>query len=378
MLAVMSSLASSPVHPRPDPERFRCCLLYGAIGDALGAPVEFAPFEEIADRFGTQGIQRIVEPGYFTDDTQMTLFTAEGLIRTSVRERLRGISGGLPAVMYHAYLRWLFTQGVSWPPKGNIISGPITSLTPDGWLAHDRRLHHRMAPANTCISSLASGIMGTVERRINQSKGCGAVMRVAPMGLGLWRHDPSTIYDLTCSVAAITHGHDDGIHPAGALAVMIAALLRDQELGEAAETALAFVPSHLSRRLTSAIYNAKWQLSPSEMRSKLGLGFTGDEALAIALYCAFAYPDFSSSIHAAVNHDGNSASTGAICGNILGAALATRSPDLGDLDLGDLFASDLVETVAADLYLEFTQHPSEEGIEHESAPLWWWNRYPGW
>ena len=44
--------------------------------------------------------------------------------------------------------------------------------------------------------------------------------------------------------------------------------------------------------------------------------------LAIAVYCALKYErDFDKAIRVAVNHNGNSDSTGAVCGNILGAYL---------------------------------------------------------
>lgn len=326
--------------------------------------MEFKGFDEITARFGPLGIQRIAEPGYFTDDTQMTLFTAEGMIRWSMRSRLRGIGGDVPRVLYHAYLRWLFTQGYQWPPKGDIVNGPITSDSPDGWLVHDRRLHHRMAPGNTCIGALESGVMGTLRRRINNSKGCGAVMRIAPVGVGTWHLAPNETYEIACEVAAITHGHDDGIHPAGALAVMIAALVRGDELDKAVQAAIELVPEVLGTKLAEAIATAKRKLAPDEMNQRFGLGFTGDEALAIALYCAFAYPDFASAIRSSVNHDGDLDSTGSICGNILGAELRE-----GDDELGEVFAVDLVETVAADLALEMTQFPEEASVGYESHLL---------
>ncbi|MGB8841599.1 MAG: ADP-ribosylglycohydrolase family protein [Aliidongia sp.] len=65
--------------------RFRGCLLGGAVGDALGAPVEFMTSAGIAGHFGQQGIRDFVPAygrrGAITDDTQMTLFTAEGRTR---------------------------------------------------------------------------------------------------------------------------------------------------------------------------------------------------------------------------------------------------------------------------------------------------------
>lgn len=69
--------------------RYRACLLGGAIGCALGAAVEFDSLSGIRNRFGPEGIQHYVNAygglGRITDDTQMTLFTAEGLLRARGR-----------------------------------------------------------------------------------------------------------------------------------------------------------------------------------------------------------------------------------------------------------------------------------------------------
>lgn len=95
-------------------ERFTGCLLGGAVGDALGAPVEFMSRQQILQRFGSQGIAEYALAfdglGVITDDTQMTLFTAEGLLRANVRASLRGMCHP-PSVIAHAYMRWLITQG---------------------------------------------------------------------------------------------------------------------------------------------------------------------------------------------------------------------------------------------------------------------------
>src|ERR1051325_7460020 len=98
--------------------RVRGALLGGAIGDALGAPVEFMSWEKIQTRFGPAGILDF-SPAYgrigaITDDTQMTLFTAEGLMRAFIREQLKGICS-VTSVVSHAYLRWLLTQGAPAP-----------------------------------------------------------------------------------------------------------------------------------------------------------------------------------------------------------------------------------------------------------------------
>lgn len=48
--------------------------------------------------------------GAITDDTQMTLFTVEGMLRAIVRGRERGICHP-PSVIHLVYIRWLHTQG---------------------------------------------------------------------------------------------------------------------------------------------------------------------------------------------------------------------------------------------------------------------------
>ena len=94
-----------PAHDLPDHrDRVRGCLLGGALGDALGAPVEFESIGRIRRQHGPGGLTGLVPDwrgavGLITDDTQMTLFTVEGLIR-----------GGDVAAVRRAYLRWLDTQ----------------------------------------------------------------------------------------------------------------------------------------------------------------------------------------------------------------------------------------------------------------------------
>jgi ADP-ribosylglycohydrolase len=176
----MSRLA--PSHPqRP---LFRGCLLAGAVGDALGAGIEFLSLSSICSHYGPHGITGYVEAwggrGRITDDTQMTLFTAEGLIRASVSRSSRGI-GDPASVVHHAYRRWLHTQGVPWKrAAGSLWSAEHAQ--PDGWLVSERWLHARRAPGNTCVSALSARCeLGTPAQ--NDSKGCGGVMRAAPAGL---------------------------------------------------------------------------------------------------------------------------------------------------------------------------------------------------
>lgn len=96
-------------------EYFTGCLLGGAVGDALGWPVEFYTMAEIIKPFGVNGIVDLVpgENGLYeiTDDTQMTLFTAEGLLRTWTTACQNGEAPDFTATLRHSYRCWLKTQG---------------------------------------------------------------------------------------------------------------------------------------------------------------------------------------------------------------------------------------------------------------------------
>ncbi len=349
---------------------FRGCLLAGAVGDALGAPVEFWSLAEIRSRLGSEGVVGYIEDPLITDDTQMTLFTAEGMIRASVRGRSRGITD-TKSVVHHAYLRWLHTQGYPWDAIGAAHRGD----PPDGWLVGERRLHHRRAPGNTCLSGLRSGACGTVDKPLNDSKGCGGVMRAAPVGLFV--ADPAEAFRVGCATAAITHGHPDGWLPAGALAAIVALVIDGTDLAAAVEKSRRLVAGHARHEGTLAAIDAAVALADSglpepEQLESLGGAWVGEEALAIALCCSLAEPDLRRSLLASVNHSGDSDSTGAICGNILGAMQglsAVPKEWIEPLDVGDI-----VSRVADDLWTERFEPPA---IDAGGGTPFWWDRYPG-
>jgi ADP-ribosylglycohydrolase len=296
---------------------FRGCLLGGAIGDAFGSPVEFLSLAEIKERYGPGGITDLeVGPGgraEITDDTQLTLFTAEGLLRAEVQRREGGRSD-LPTVVYHAYLRWLHTQG--YPRAGG------REDIYDGWLLEERELHARRAPGVTCLSALLSGKMGTIEEPVNDSKGCGAVMRSAPVGL---LYPKEEAFQIACECGAITHGHPSGYFAAGALAWLIAALIEGEEIAGAVEGALAKLDGYKEggecrAAITRAVELATGSEVPERAVEMLGEGWVGEEALAIAIYSALkSQGDFVQGLIIAANYGGDSDSTAAIAGNILGA-----------------------------------------------------------
>lgn len=356
--------------------RFTGCLLGGAVGDALGAPVEFMRRDEIRRRFGPHGIVDYAPlddatPGSITDDTQMTLFTAEGLLRTWVRGRTRGLAT-FEGVTGYAYQRWLLTQG-EWPE-----SGADWALNAPGWLFGHRALHARRAPGQTCLAALRHGEPGAPAR--NDSKGCGGVMRVAPVGLYMARAgDAGEAFDVAARLAGLTHGHPTGRLAAGAFAAVVRELACGAALGDALDTAEALLraqPGHEEtlRALQAARRLARQGEDPARAIAQLGQGWVAEEALAIAVYCALVAEDFEHGVRLAVNHDGDSDSTGAIAGNLLGAI--TGAAAIPPRWLRPLELRHVLEEVAQDLY-DFPDWPIDEYQPRTPQSVYLWAKYPG-
>ncbi|MFO7178135.1 MAG: ADP-ribosylglycohydrolase family protein [Pseudomonadota bacterium] len=347
--------------------RIQACLLGGAIGDALGAPVEFNRLSQIRARFGPAGVTDFAEAygreGAITDDTQMTLFTAEGLVRGFVRSETRGMSHA-PSVIHHAYLRWFYTQGSR--PRAEIAEG---SEWPDGWLVRDGRLFSRRSPGRACMTALgASRRLG--EPAQNDSKGCGTVMRVAPIGL---LFDSERAYGIGKETSALTHGHPTGIVSGGAFARLLAHLAAGVPLSKAVVEMRAFVAQQPSSEETVAAIDAAVKLAEeggeptAEAVESLGGGWVAEEAMAIAIYCALVARSFEHGVLLAVNHGGDSDSTGSMTGQLLGLihgfdAIPERWRTRVELH-------DVIETLSRDLAAV------RAGTFDAAAN---WDRYPGW
>lgn len=346
----------------PRKSRYLGCLLGGAVGDALGAPVEFLSLAEIRLQFGPAGV-RDYAPAYgrvgaITDDTQMTLFTAEGLLRAAVRRSNRGICHPT-SVIHHAYLRWLKTQGYD----------PPFNVGMDGWLIGVRGLWSRREPGKTCIGALRSADRSSLVAR-NDSKGCGGVMRVAPIGL---IPHVGEVFSLACEAAGCTHGHPTGKLAAGFLARLINLVVNGKNLEIAldlAEEELVTAPDHdETRRAVGQARMLAGEGAPTpEKLERLGGGWVAEEALAISIYCTLVARSFEDGVLLAVNHSGDSDSTGAITGNILGAMLGVES--IPDRWLGALELRDEITRMAEDFF-EWAEGRLD--LDNEDV----WRRYPG-
>ncbi len=296
-------------------DNYKGCLVGGASGDALGYAVEFLRKRQILKKFGENGITEYVlhdGKALFSDDTQMTLFTASGILHADSPEKY------LPSIR-KAYLDWYSTQIHS--------MHEVQILEP----LNVPELFCNRAAGMTCLNALRDGGKGTLENSINQSKGCGGVMRTAPIGMITGISLEETIL-LGAKAAAITHGHSLGWIPAGMFSGMIHLILQENyDIRGAGYTALHavrklfpsndFLPDFVEI-IQNALELANSEETVEQAFSVLGEGWVGEEALAIAIYCAAKFEqDFDLCIRAAVNHNGDSDSTGAIAGNLLGAKL---------------------------------------------------------
>jgi ADP-ribosylglycohydrolase len=160
---------------------------------------------------------------------------------------------------------------------------------------------------------------------MNDSKGCGGVMRVAPAGLLPQRYDAERAFDLAAELAAVTHGHPSGYLSAGALAALVRITLDGVSIRTAAAHTLPLleaVPGHeeTSAKIEQALALASNPGDAARDVATLGQGWVGEEALAIGLYAAIVGRDFEDTVAIAANHDGDSDSTASIAGQIRGAA----------------------------------------------------------
>ena len=347
---------------------FRGCLIGGAAGDALGYPVEFMSEREIFRRYGEKGITGYElwgDVAEISDDTQMTMFTATGLLAAAAHEA----GDAYPDFIRLSYRDWYRTQTERFPlPEGNHHS----------WLVSVPELFSRRAPGNTCLSALEENDKGSVRNPLNRSKGCGGVMRVAPVGLYFAGKKISmrNSDEIGAEAAAITHGHDLGWLPAAALVHIVRHLIEHE--GEpvlaAVRDAQAALPEtfphakHLNGfldLLRKTVGLAESGTNDRDAIHELGEGWVGDEALAIAVFCALRHPDsFEDAVVAAVNHNGDSDSTGAIAGNIMGAALGLQA--IPEKYLRDLELREVILKLSDDLYCD---RPAE-GTGRSGDPVW--------
>lgn len=342
-------------------DRIRGSLIGGAIGDALGYPIEFDGYKDLHSRYGDEGVTCYDVNFYYSmynapegnvavvsDDTQMTLFTANGLLNA----RLGNIEP-IQAIR-QAYVEWYFTQ-----------IGFTSGYSKTCWISDVKRLHVRRAPGNTCMGAL-DAIYKDIRPR-NNSKGCGGVMRVAPIPLYAAVDARMTIEEsdrLAGDAARLTHLHPLGYMPAALMShvvyelvmakVATRMLLKKSVIEGLQFLGLLYPDNREELREFTKLIHLAMELAVNDKKdieniTTIGEGWVGDEAFAIAIYCSLRHFDnFRMALAAAVTHGGDSDSTGAVTGNILGTAIGYEAIPQDFKD--DLEMHDLILHMADDLY----------------------------
>lgn len=381
-------------------DKYRGCLLGGAAGDALGYAIEFDREEAIAAHYGSRGIRdyQLDERGLapFSDDTQMTLYTANSLLCSlaALSAQASGdahAAGGTqpsgstqassdthaagsahasgdaptpapatlpspaalaayaPAQMAQFYVEWMYTQ-----------VSPYPLLKPKAWISSLPELFASRAPGVTCMNACEA--MASGAKAVNNSKGCGGIMRMAPVGLinTCPGFSGVELQRLGAQLAELTHCHELGWMPAGVFAHIVSLLAHDEasSVREAATQALntlpeAFPNAHylgqLQELLRYTLRLVDSDMPDLEAIHALGEGWVAEEALAIGLLCSLRHEnDFAGAIISAVNHGGDSDSTGAIAGNIVGAHLGLAG--IPQRYLEHLELRDTISKIADDLF----------------------------
>ena len=351
-------------------DAIRGCIFGGAVGDALGYPVEFLSEAAIAAEYGPDGItaykkDRKTGKAVISDDTQMTLFTANGLLVGDTRGAMRGIQGRPRGYVAQAYLDWLLTQESTLREVNR--HARYTKEGGNSWLLDVPELYARRAPGLTCLSALKQeqrddSIDDYLEAKRNNSKGCGGIMRVAPLAV----NGRMKIEDLDmegAQLAAITHVHSLGYMPAAVLVHILRRIVFPPEgrkmslkeiILEARDTVSKIFAGDPHLPELTAIIDKAVELAEAGRGTdlanihNLGEGWVAEETLGISLYCALKYQnDFFAGLICAVNHKGDSDSTGAVTGNILGALLGYDA--IEDKWKHDLELSDVILEIADDL-----------------------------
>ncbi|MBW8485464.1 ADP-ribosylglycohydrolase family protein [Actinomadura parmotrematis] len=294
-----------------------------AYGDALGAPTEFLDMPRIHRRYGFDGPRDLEgDPALVTDDTQMGLAVAEGLL-----------------------------DALADPPFTPDRVTPIWRRRFVDWL-HDP--DNNRAPGNTCLRACEGLDAGRpwVQATQANSKGCGANMRVTPLGLapGLTDETRAAASQLQ---AALTHGHPTGLaaseltafavwwlrqgmHPSelpGALRARCheqRTVYHGDWLGDLWQRPSVASPQefiargwdeclNVLDRLDAALAHPVRDADPCEAT---GAGWIAEEALATGLHCFLLFPaDAVSAVWRGAASSGDSDSIACLAGAFAGAHL---------------------------------------------------------
>lgn len=335
-------------------DRIRGAMIGCAAGDALGYPVEVLSEAAIVERYGLRGITdyNLDENGtaHFTADTQLMLLSANGILFAHTRGALRGIMAPVYQYFDAFYMDWYRLQTEKQPRRARC-----------GWINAYPALSAKRALSPTSMRVFSSDKFGSMDEPVNDSKGSGCLLRTVPIGLS-YSDDPAYLLDLAANTAALTHGNEVAWMASRALALIISLIIHQElSITEAVNKTLkaldkSFPDSRtvvyeLSRTIRSAMSLATSASSDLDAIHALGKGWVAEEALAIGLLSALRHEnDIAGAMTFAANHGGDSNTTAAIAGTLVGARIGFNAiPDrfVDRLELVDVIL-ELADDVTTD------------------------------
>ncbi len=302
-----------------DLDNYSGCLAGIAIGDALGSPVKYESIDQIRETYGLKGITDLVldrGKARISEDTQLTMFTADGLIKSALQQKNADDMPDLKYV-YDAYLDWYLTQNEKFEPSKK------------GWISNIENLYRKRGYRLACYKALGKGKAGTMYMPVNSSKDADGVMRTAPIGLKYYK-TPAIAFRLGADCAALTNGSPAAYLSAGLYSAIIANIIQGKDIRTAVDDSLKILKFYnnsedIEKLVDTAKKLADSHLIPRTAIKKIGAGWNADEAIAIGIYSALKFPeDYSKAVITAVNHSGNSNTTGGIAGGLTGAYLGIK------------------------------------------------------
>ena len=335
-------------------DRIRGAMIGCAAGDALGYPVKVLSEAAIVERYGLRGITAydLDENGTarITADTQLMLLSANGILFAHTRGALRGIMAPVYQYFDAFYMDWYRLQTEKQPRRARC-----------GWINAYPALSAKRAPSPTSMRVFSSDKFGSMDKPVNDSKGSGCLLRAAPIGLS-YSDDPAYILDLAANTAALTHGNEVTWVASGVLALIISLIIHQElSIAEAVNETLKALDKSFpdSRKAVHELLSSIWSARPLATSASsdldaihaLGEGWVSNEALAIGILCALRYEnDIAGAMTFAANHGGNSSTTAAIAGMLVGARIGFNAiPDrfVDRLELVDVIL-ELADDVTTD------------------------------
>lgn len=327
-------------------------FLAGAIGDAFGYLIEFDHVNAIKAKYGYQGLtyDKMFNGVVCSDDTQMTLFLLEAIKNWKVDTYNENV---FQEIAYDAYLKWYYTQCPSEKETGwsflekimkskeeKDISGSSFSLENCNLLIANR------APGMTCLSamklqknSLKVDLKNDV--MINDSMGCGSIMRVAPV-LALKEKFNLSSLDLVNAShlqSSITHCNYEGMFVTAVYTLLLNELLNGTEKKKALSKVLDFmyepkndkydVLLRLENKNLGSVkamkdyfsflehsINSDTMFDENEITEKLGEGWITTSCFGVAYYAFMKTDTFDKCLEVSANHNGDSDSTATLAAQL--------------------------------------------------------------